>query len=122
MHDDSSLQAMCDTASVGADDFVLEIDQDSGRLLKNSLRAREVIAVEFDAELARDLPKRVQAQNVSVVRQDILRFDLTALPPDYKVIANIPYYLTSNLVRVLSESSNMPQSATLLVQKRLLSA
>jgi 16S rRNA (adenine1518-N6/adenine1519-N6)-dimethyltransferase len=41
------------------------------------------------------------------------------LPPDYKVVANIPYYLTSNLIRVLSETSNRPILAALLIQKEV---
>lgn len=120
LHDDNSLQAMCDTASLGSDDFVLELGPGLGTLTqKIAKQAREVLAVEFDAELARALPKRIQATNVTVINRDILRLDLTELPPGYKVIANIPYYLTSNLIRILSESSNPPLSATLLVQKEV---
>jgi 16S rRNA (adenine1518-N6/adenine1519-N6)-dimethyltransferase len=54
-----------------------------------------------------------------VVTQDILSFDFTALPPRYKLIANIPYYLTSNLIRVISETTNPPEVAVLLVQKEV---
>lgn len=120
LHDNESLQAMCDIAAVNKDDFVLEIGPGLGTLTqKLAKQAKEVLAVEFDEDLAAKLPKRISAQNVQVTNQDILKFDLTALPPDYKVIANIPYYLTSNLIRILSESSNPPLSATLLVQKEV---
>lgn len=118
--DEASLNAMLAAAEVGPNDTVLEIGPGLGSLtsvLTNTVQ--EVVAVEFDAALAAGLPKRVPAANLRTVQQDILRFDLTSLPPDYKVVANIPYYLTSNLVRVLSESSNPPLLAALLVQKEV---
>ena len=66
-------------------------------------------------KLKRDFP----APNLNVVKKDILTFDLTALPAGYKVVANIPYYLTSHLLRVLCESSNPPSIVSLLVQKEV---
>lgn len=120
LHDEDSLQAMCDIAQVSRNDFILEIGPGLGTLTqKLTKQSKEVLAVEFDEDLARDLPKRVSASNLEIVSQDIMKFDLSGLPVDYKVIANIPYYLTSNLIRVLSESSNSPISATLLVQKEV---
>jgi 16S rRNA (adenine1518-N6/adenine1519-N6)-dimethyltransferase len=120
LHDDASLDAMLEAAQVQADDTVLEIGPGLGTLTERLVqKARHVVAVEFDERLAQELPGRVKADNLEVVRQDILRFDLTQLPTGYKVVANIPYYLTSNLVRVLSESSNQPQCAVLLVQKEV---
>lgn len=120
LHDETSLQAMCDIAAIGPDDVVLEVGSGLGTLTARLVkRASRVIAVEYDHELARALPKSLTAANLSVVHKDILRFDLTQLPPDYKVAANIPYYLTSNLIRLLSESSSPPLSATLLVQKEV---
>lgn len=120
LHDDTVLQAMCDAAEVGPTDVVLEIGPGPGTLTaKLAQRAQQVIAVEFDAELARDLPRRVPAPNVRVLQQDILRFDLGQLPPGYKLAANIPYYLTSNLLRVLCESRNPFSAAALLVQKEV---
>jgi 16S rRNA (adenine1518-N6/adenine1519-N6)-dimethyltransferase len=118
--DELSLHSMLVAASVQPEDAVLEIGPGLGSLTTLLVdSADKVIAVEFDEELARGLAKRVPADNLQVVRQDILRFDLTALPVDYKVVANIPYYLTSKLVRVLSESTNPPAVAALLVQKEV---
>lgn len=120
LHDELSLGSMVLSADVRAGDTVLEIGPGLGTLTKLLVaKAEQVVAVEFDADLARSLPKRVPAKNLKVIRQDILSFDLTTLPPDYKVVANIPYYLTSKLVRVLSESSNPPSVAALLVQKEV---
>lgn len=118
--DEISLENMLVAADVSADDAVLEIGPGLGPLTALlTARAKDVVAVEFDEDLARGLPKRVPATNLRVVRSDILTFDLTALEPDYKVVANIPYYLTSKLVRVLSESTNPPSIAALLVQKEV---
>lgn len=115
-----SLSAMCDAVAVIDGDTVLEIGPGLGTLTELLVeRADKVVAVEFDEKLARELPRRVPESNLTVVQQDILRFDLTALPANYKLVANIPYYLTSNLIRVLSESANPPAQAAILVQKEV---
>ncbi len=118
--DPVSLRAMVSAADIQQDDTILEIGPGYGTLTTLLVkRAKQVIAVEFDAQLAHALPKHVPADNLSVVTQDILKFDFTALPAGFKVVANIPYYLTSNLIRVLSEATNPPVSAVLLVQKEV---
>lgn len=120
MSDEQSLDAMLDSADIGLDDVVLEIGPGPGTLTEELVHsAKQVVAVEFDADLARELPLRVQTENLSVINQDILKFDLTALPPNYKVVANIPYYLTSNLLRVLCESPNHFSNAAILIQKEV---
>jgi 16S rRNA (adenine1518-N6/adenine1519-N6)-dimethyltransferase len=120
LDDEYSLQAIADAAAVQAGDTVLEIGPGPGTLTSVLVeRAAHVIAVEFDVDLARDLPMRVPAGNLKVVHQDILSFDFTNLPPNYKVIANIPYYLTSNLLRVLCEQKNHFSEASLLIQKEV---
>jgi len=120
LNDDDSLEAMCDAVALTAADTVLEIGPGPGALTAQLVaRAKQVIAVEFDADLARDLSGRVLADNLTVVQQDILKFDLASLPPDYKVVANIPYYLTSNLLRVLCEAPNHFSQAAILIQKEV---
>jgi 16S rRNA (adenine1518-N6/adenine1519-N6)-dimethyltransferase len=120
LHDPDSLQAMVDAAEVQPEDTVLEIGPGLGTLTQLLVvSAKQVIAVEFDEKLAHDLPKRVKADNLEIVSQDILSFDLTTVPTPYKLVANIPYYLTSNLIRVISETSNPPQAAAILIQKEV---
>lgn len=120
LHDDTSLIAMCDAAAVTAKDTVLEIGPGLGTLTAHlTSRAKRVVAVEFDASLAESLSRRVPAVNLGVVHQDILQFDLTQLPPGYKVAANVPYYITSKIVRLLLESPNQPSRIALLVQKEV---
>jgi 16S rRNA (adenine1518-N6/adenine1519-N6)-dimethyltransferase len=120
LDDPASLQAMCDAAEVTTEDTVLEIGPGLGTLTELLVeQAREVVAVEFDERLARELPGRVKSASLTVKNQDILSFDFTTLPANFKVVANIPYYLTSNLIRVLSETPNQPSVAVLLIQKEV---
>ncbi len=120
LHDAASLDAMCAAAGVGAGDTVLEIGPGLGTLTERLVeQAGQVVAVELDHQLAQELPKRVRADNLSVVEQDILHFDFSQLQIGYKVVANIPYYLTSNLIRVLSETQNPPAQVALLVQQEV---
>ena len=60
-----------------------------------------------------------EAVSYTHLNQDILQFDFTSLPADYKVVANIPYYLTSNLIRVISETPNQPLRVVILVQREV---
>ncbi len=120
LHDDASLQAMCDAVGLTRQDTVLEVGPGLGTLTtKLVAQSERVVAVEFDHELARDLPKRVKADNLRVMNQDILRLDLRVVPEGYVVVANIPYYLTSNLLRILCESPIHFSRAALLVQKEV---
>src|SRR5437868_3417033 len=120
LKDEATLEAICEAADLKAADTVLEIGPGLGDLTRQLIKhARSVIAVEVDHKLATDLETTLKAGNLQVVQSDILKFDLTQMPPDYKVVANIPYYLTSNLIRVLSESTNPPTAMVLLVQKEV---
>lgn len=120
LHDTASLQAMCDAAVVDKTDTVLEIGPGLGSLTELLVRrAQKVIAIELDERLAQELPQRVPAANLEVKQANILTFDLTTLPKGYKVVANIPYYLTSHMLRLLCESINPPLEAALLVQKEV---
>jgi len=118
--DESSLKAICDAGMIEKEDNVLEIGPGFGNLTKLlAQKAKHIYAVELDKILASNLSANVRVSNLTVYQEDILKFDLNKLPTNYKVVANIPYYLTSNLIRVLSESTNPPQSAVLLVQKEV---
>ncbi len=115
-----SLEAMAEAVAVNDQDTILEIGPGAGTLTKVLAdRAQRVIAVELDPALVARLPSRVLAQNLEVVQANILAYDFDSVPQPYKVVANIPYYLTSNLIRVLSESANPPSQAALLVQKEV---
>jgi len=117
LKDEPTLSYIADSANLSPTDTVLEIGPGPGTLTKHLLgQAKKVIAVELDEALAHKLPSH---ENLQVIQADILKFDLTKLPLGYKVVANIPYYLTSNLLRVLAESANPPSLMVLLVQKEV---
>jgi len=120
LKDIATLEAICEAANLTHTDTVLEIGAGLGDLTRQLLkRAGKVIAVEKDESLATKLTTELAAANLEIINGDILKFDLTQLPHKYKVVANIPYYLTSNLIRTLSESSNPPLLIVLLVQKEV---
>lgn len=117
--DDFYLDAIIKTAGLRANDFVLEVGPGKGSLTKKLLSAgAKVTAVELDDNLYKEL-LGLQTDRLKIVHGDILEFDLTTLPKDYKVVANIPYYLTGKLLRKLTDSSNPPLAVTLLVQKEV---
>ena len=117
--DQPSLEAIMSAAAVTKSDTVLEIGPGLGVMTKPLTNlAGSVVAVEADHTLA-GLLRRDAPSSLTVVEEDILKFDLTTLPPGYKVIANIPYYLTSSIIRLLIESPNPPSVMSLLVQKEV---
>jgi 16S rRNA (adenine1518-N6/adenine1519-N6)-dimethyltransferase len=120
LRDDYSLESIVEAADIKPEDTVLEIGPGLGTLTEKLVkRSSRVVAVELDAPLASQLLRRVPVDNLTVTTQDILAYDLTQLPSGYKVVANIPYYLTSKLLRQLCESSNPFSKAALLVQKEV---
>lgn len=120
LNDEASLRAMLEAAEISASDTVLEIGPGQGSLTRLLVKtASQVVAVEKDEALAASLASELDDKNLQVFASDILRFDFTSLPVGYKLAANIPYYLTSNLIRIISETSNPPSIASLLVQKEV---
>jgi len=114
------LADIAECAELTTDDTVLEIGPGLGTLTSELLnRSGRVVAVEFDKDLARKLPGQFPGKNLEVVSGDILSFDLSVLPAGYKVVANIPYYITSKIVRLLMTAENKPSIAVLLTQKEV---
>ena len=120
LKDPDILADIAEAAELTSDDVVLEIGPGLGTLTSRLLaRANSVTAVEFDADLARKLPGQFPGKKLTVVNQDILQFDLSQLPKNYKVVANVPYYITSKIVEKLMTAENKPSIAVLLVQKEV---
>lgn len=120
LRDRGVLSHIADCAEITKNDTVLEIGPGLGTLTSELLRrAGKVIAVEFDPELARKLPSQFPGKNLDVVTSDILSYDLSDLPTGYKVVANVPYYITSKIVQMLMTAANKPSISVLLVQKEV---
>lgn len=120
LHDRFVLDHIADCADVGADDVVLEVGPGLGTLTSILLgRAKKVISVEFDEDLARKLPGQFPGKNLEVVHSDILAYDTRELPAGYKVVANVPYYITSKIIQKFMTDANKPSVVTLLIQKEV---
>lgn len=113
-------------AEIKAGDTVLEIGPGLGFLtLKMAKLAKRVIAVELDDKLANYLQTGIDAngiKNVEIINEDILRFNLNEyLAPEenYKIVANLPYNITSIFLRLFLSASRPPQSFVLMLQKEV---
>ncbi len=111
---------IAEQANITNQDTVLEIGPGPGTLTSVLLsQAKAVIAVEFDEDLANKLPGQFPGKDLRVIHSDILSFDLNQLPAGYKVVANVPYYITSKIVQLLMTAENKPSVVVLLVQKEV---
>lgn len=120
LHDREVLAHIAECAELTRSDTVLEIGPGLGTLTSELLRrAGKVIAVEFDTDLASKLPAQFPGTDLEVIQGDILKFDLSTLPAGYKVVANIPYYITSKIIQMLMTATNKPKVVVLLVQKEV---
>jgi 16S rRNA (adenine1518-N6/adenine1519-N6)-dimethyltransferase len=121
LQDEGILTAIAEAAEVSADDHILEIGPGRGTLTKVLLdMGANVLALEFDQDLIPFLKTQfAYCKKFAISSGDIRQFDYRDMPATYKIVANIPYYLTSNLIRAISETSNPPQVAVLLIQKEV---
>ena len=114
-------------AEITKDDFVLEIGPGIGTLTQYLAEAaREVVAVEIDSTLIPILEDTLSAyDNVSVINEDALKVDLRKLAEErnsgkpIKVVANLPYYITTPIIMSLFESHVPLKSLTVMVQKEV---
>jgi 16S rRNA (adenine1518-N6/adenine1519-N6)-dimethyltransferase len=121
--DETALNQVIAAADVTSQDVVLEIGAGLGSLTSHlAITARSVVAVELDSSLIPALIQVVgQYSNVRVVQGDILALDPAQLvsQESYLVVANIPYYITSALIRHLLESDPPPTRLVLTVQEQV---
>ena len=123
LQDTSALENIALAAEIREDDCVLEIGPGLGSLTRYlAVSAKEVTAVELDPDMLPPLRAVLKPyQNVSVVHGDILKTAVSELihKPDYLVVANIPYYITSAVIRHLLESDPKPRRIVLTIQKEV---
>lgn len=123
LQDPSALETIASAAQIQPTDTVLEIGPGLGSLTRYlAALARRVVAVELDADLIPPLRAIASPyENVHIVHGDILELDPGELihDADYLVVANIPYYITSAIIRHLLESQPKPRRIVLTVQKEV---
>lgn len=120
LHDPNMLDKIITLAGLKAEDTVLEIGPGTGLLTERLAKvARRVVAVEVDERLQPLLEMVVAAHpNLNIIYQDILTVDIAKLMPSepYAVVANLPYYITSAILRHLLEIEQRPRWLLLTVQ------
>ena len=120
---DSVSDAIIEAAGLCAGDTVLEVGPGRGALTeKLAAGAGHVVAVELDARLALKLTKKLGGySNVRIVQGDILKQDLNDLVGGsaYKVVANIPYYITSPILRYFMHTKNRPALMVMMMQEEV---
>lgn len=125
--DDHVLTKIMDGANVTKDDFVLEIGPGIGTMTQYlAERARQVLAVEIDTKLLPILEETLAPyDNVEVLNNDILKVDMNEIANKYnngnpiKVVANLPYYITTPIIMGLFESRVPIDNITVMVQKEV---
>lgn len=121
------LEKIIQVSAITKDDFVLEIGPGIGTMTQYLAEsAREVTAVEIDKSLIPILHETLSAyDNVTVINEDILKVDIRALAENknhgrpVKVVANLPYYITTPIIMGLFESHMPLESITVMVQKEV---
>ena len=125
--DTGILEEIIDSAGITKDDMILEIGPGIGTMTQYLCEnAREVTAVEIDTNLIPILEDTLSAyDNVTVINQDILKLDIAKLAMErnggkpIKVVANLPYYITTPIIMGLFENHVPISSITIMVQKEV---
>ena len=125
--DSGVLEGIVEAAGVTKDDFVLEIGPGIGTLTQYLAEAaRAVVAVEIDTSLLKVLDDTLsEYDNVTVINKDVLKVDIGELAVQYndgkpiKVVANLPYYITTPIIMKLFESGAPIEGITVMVQQEV---
>lgn len=118
--DEDVLDKIVEAADIGANDNIIEVGPGLGVLTRKLAElAKHVTAIELDRGLVALLERENELlENVQFVHQDALKYD----PPsdtDYKLVANIPYYITSPLISHFLMTENRPKKIVVLIQKEV---
>jgi len=116
-----ALDMIVNAAELKSDDTVLEVGPGVGTLTRElTSKVGEVIAIELDEKLAKILAGEFAGSNVQIIHGDILKLNLNEIVDrDYKVVANIPYYITSKIIALFLTAKKKPSEIILLVQKEV---
>lgn len=121
---EAALREIITAGEINPGDFVLEIGPGQGALTEKILETgATVLAVEKDHSLLPVLKEKfanyIQSGKLQIIEEDILEFKTDVLPKKYKLIANIPYYITGAIIRNFLETNRQPETMVLLVQKEV---
>jgi len=120
LHDPNALEKIVSAAELMPEDAALEIGAGLGQLTERlAAAARRVVAIEIDTRFKPALDRIVAAcPNVHIIYQDVLAVDVAALfyPEPYVVVANVPYYITTAILRHLLETRHRPRRLVLTIQ------
>jgi 16S rRNA (adenine1518-N6/adenine1519-N6)-dimethyltransferase len=122
--DETLAQKIVESADLSSKDNVIEIGPGKGILTKYLAQcAKKVLAIEIDADLAEKLGK-FNLKNTKVITEDILKINLPKLIEEndflpYRVVANLPYYITSKIIRLFLETKYPPIEMIFMVQKEV---
>lgn len=126
--DGNIVRKIVDAAEITKDDYVLEIGPGIGTLTEElSLRAKKVLSIEIDERLRPLLEETILStyENVSIHFEDVLKADLKNLikehfgDSEFKVVANLPYYVTTPIITKLIEDDLNLKSITVMIQKEV---
>ena len=127
--DDNVLQDIANGAEIGQDDLVIEIGPGLGSLTKLLLeKAKKVICIELDKKMVKILCERFSIyNNLEIINDDVLRINLNELIKNekengiknVKVVANLPYYITTPIIMKLVENDLDIESITVMIQKEV---
>ncbi len=111
-------------SGVSKNDQVLEIGPGEGIMTEKLLQTgAKVVVVEKDDRLIEPLKQKfvneISSKQLEIVHGDILETNLDVVENPYKIVANIPYYITGQIIRKFLESKKQPQSMTILLQKEV---
>ncbi len=118
---------IANSAKLSKEDCVVEIGPGKGVLTRELLKqTRKVVAFEKDVELLQSLKEKfkreVERKHLLLIEGDILEFNienLKELPKNYKLVANIPYYITGNIIRKFLSIKKQPSLISILIQKEV---
>lgn len=128
LQDQSIVDRILEDARLQPSDWVIEIGPGEGVLTEAlAEKAEKVVAIEFDRDLIPFLLKKFPiSRNVSIIEGDILRLDIIEhfkkagwKGESFKVVANIPYYITAPIIQKLLRLHPQPQEIVLMVQKEV---
>ena len=122
--DEHILDAIIDAAAITKDDTIIEVGPGLGTMTRALAdNAGEVVAIEIDRDLAALLTDMMKEyQNVTIICDDILKTDISSLvdkDKKIKVVANLPYYITTPIIMELLSKNIQIESITVMVQKEV---